>query len=187
MTTLNAVVENSLSNIRGINANIVRLQEEAKAARQAAIEPFLEALAASGTVSLIVVWGYTPGFNDGEPCEHSYSYAVNIQDAKSEDLFERGSMGLGDLEELGGGLKSERQWSSAKGGYEEFPNAIADNIALCEAHGHIWAKPDAEIMRAINEVIIQTAEEENGTDYYVSYILKDGKFEVVRGDYDCGY
>lgn len=46
MTTLNAAVDSSLKTIRGINENIAKLQEEAKAARKAAVEPFLEALAA---------------------------------------------------------------------------------------------------------------------------------------------
>lgn len=186
MTTLNAVVENSLSTIRAIDANIVRLRDEAKAARQNAIQPFLEALAASGEVSLIVVYGYTPGFNDGEPCEHSADHFVNVEQCFREEMFDRG-VGLGDLEELGAGLKHERQWNGAKRGYDINLNALQENLDLCKAHGHVWAEPSTEIMTAIRDVIFETAEEENGTDYYVAYILKDGKFEVKSGEYECGY
>jgi hypothetical protein len=186
MTSLNTAVETSLAGIRDISANIARLTEEAKTARKAAIEPFLDALAASGEVSLIVVYGYTPGFNDGEPCEHSGDFFVNIQHAADEDMLDR-DFELDLPDELTGGLRKERSWNSAKRDYVIDAGAAEGNAALCREHGHVYAKPSPPIMKAISDVIFDAAEEENGTNYFVTYVLKDGKFGVNSGEYDCGY
>lgn len=168
MTALNAAVESSLTTIRSINENIAKLQEEAKAARAAAVEPFLDALAASGEVSLIVIWGYTPGFNDGEPCEHSSDYVINVDDAMSEDIFDR-DMGL---EELGEKLQDDDGDITAES---------------CRAAGHVFGRASDTIRKAIKDVIFDTVEEEEGTDYYVAYVLEDGKFVKREGEYTCGY
>lgn len=186
MTQLNSVVQSSLAGIIGINENIARLQEEAKTARKAAIEPFLAALAASGEVSLIVVRGSTPGFNDGEPCEHSADMFVNIKSAKEEELDE-GDLGFELPEELAEGIKQEQTWNRETRSHVVDATALADNIALCREHGHVYAEPSADIMKALTAVIFDTAEEENDTNYFVTYVLKDGKFEVNTGEYDCGY
>ena len=36
-------------------------------------------------------------------------------------------------------------------------------------------------------LLFTNAEEEFGTDYYVVYILKDGKFKRTDGEYSAGY
>ncbi|WP_065091460.1 hypothetical protein [Rhizobium leucaenae] len=186
MTNLNVAVSASLAGILSINENIASLQEEAKAARKAAIEPFLEALAASGEVSLVVVRGHTPGFNDGEPCEHSAEMFVNIKKAKEEDVLD-GDFGIDLPEELVEGLVDEVSYERPS--YKRIVNegALAANIALCREHGHVYGEPSAEILKALNAVIFDTVEEENETNYYVTYVLTDGKFEVSTGEYDCGY
>lgn len=187
-TTLNDAVEKSLSTIREIDEKVAKLQEEAKLARQAAFEPFLESLAASGEVSLIVIYGYTPGFNDGEPCEHSGDFFVNIAQAKSDDCFERGIDALeGEEFEWIEQLQKESSYNYATRSYDINTGAMAHNEKLCAEHGHVYKAPSDEIIKAINDVIFETCEEENGTDYYVVYILKDGKFERHSGAYDCGY
>ncbi|MEZ2132519.1 MULTISPECIES: hypothetical protein [unclassified Sinorhizobium] len=186
MSQLSETVAGSLKAIRDINDNIERLRKEAKAARAAAIEPFLESLAATGEVSLIVVYGYTPGFNDGEPCVHSSSWHVNIEGAQDDDLFDL-DLDLDLPEEITKGLKPDRSWDSAKSDYVTNVNARAENIALCRKHGHMFLKPSDTIMKAISDVIYDTIEEEKGTNYYVTYTLKDGKFEKSEGYYYCGY
>ncbi|MGV1754758.1 hypothetical protein [Agrobacterium sp. CG674] len=168
MTAINTAVAGSLASILAINENITKLQEEAKAAREAALEPFLAALAESGEVSLIVVYGSTPGFNDGEPCTHSYDYFVNVEQARDEDCFDRG-FDLDDLEEL---LTDE-------------DGCITEEST--KAAGHVYGAPSKEIKTAIGQLIVETVDEEEGTDYYVTYVLKDGKFEKNSGEYDCGY
>lgn len=181
MNSLDATVTESLSAIQGINAEIARLAEEAKAARKKAIEPFLESLAKSGEVSIIVVRGYTPGFNDGEPCEHSADFFVNVKSVWGDD-----SVGVDLPSDLIDGLEPEGKWVKDEG-YKTDEAILANNIALCQKHGHVYLEPSAEIMKAISNVIFDTAEEENETNYYVTYLLKDGKFEVHSGHYDCGY
>lgn len=173
MSELNETIKNSVKDIAAINANIEKLKEEAKEARQAAMQPFLQALAESGAVSAIIVRGYTPGFNDGEPCEHSASMFVNFREFVEDDLADR-------LDEFGLELNDELVDGLNYGQHEA-------NAALCAEHGYIYERPSAEILKAIQEIIFDTAEEENETDYYVSYLLKDGKFEVSQGDYSCGY
>lgn len=186
MTQLNSVVQSSLAGILSINENIARLQEEAKAARKAAIEPFLSALAESGEVSLIVVRGSTPSFNDGEPCEHSADMFVNIKAATEEELHDN-DLGFELPEELVDGLKRERTWNREKRDYDVDATALAANIAICKEYGHVYGEPSAEVMKALRAVIFDVAEEENVTNYFVTYVLKDGKFEVTTGEYDCGY
>lgn len=169
--TLNAATETSLANIRNIGLDIARLTQEAKEARKAAIEPFLDALAASGEVSLIVIYGYTPGFNDGEPCTHSGDYLVNILDLQESCDLDNDKFNLELPEELVEGLMNNR----------------GDDAALCAKHGHVHKHPSADIMDAIANVVFETAEEEHGTNYYVAYVLKDGKFLMNSGEYDCDY
>ncbi|SCW95366.1 hypothetical protein [Ancylobacter rudongensis] len=171
MPDVNSVVADSLASILAINTKIERLNEEAKTERQKALAPFLEALAKSGEVSAIIVRGYTPGFNDGEPCEHSADVFVNIEEIYGEDLQDT---------DAGGNLPEEL--------FEELSYGSADaNRELCTKFGHVYDKPSAEIMNAIRTLIFATAEEENSTNYFLSYVLKDGKFEIASGEYDCGY
>jgi hypothetical protein len=100
-----------------------------------------------------------------------------------EEIHE--SVGIELPEELND-LQRPRVYNRASG-YVDVPEAVAHNIDLCQRLGHVYEKPSQEMMDAISMVIFDTAEEENGTDYYVAYVLKDGKFEVSRGDYECGY
>lgn len=180
MTELNTVVSDSLAGILAINKNIEDLVQEAKKKRQDALEPFLEALAASGQVSVIYVRGYTPGFNDGEPCEHSADCWVNLEQLHGDYLLDDGGEEFGlnlDFDSLDEDFQSE----------QTIPGAKEANIALATKLGHIWTPPSAEILNAIETLIFQTVEEEEDTDYWVSYILEDGKFVRRSGDYDCGY
>lgn len=185
MTGLNSTVATSIAALTTIGEGIKRLQEEAKAARQNALQPFLEALAASGQVSMIVIRGSTPGFNDGEPCTHSADIFVNMGEIIRDEVCD--SIGLELPDELVDGIQWEKNWSHEKREYEIDQARLESNRELCREHGHVYDDPSPEIAGAINALIFETAEEENGTDYYVAYVLKDGKFEMTSGEYDCGY
>jgi hypothetical protein len=187
MTAITEIATASMSEVSRIGAEIVALQEEAKRKRQEAMKPFLEALAASGAVSIIVIKGYTPGFNDGEPCEHSADFYVNVEQIMDNDLHEDGDLGFELPEEILDGIQTDDAWNSTTRTYEEIPEAAEHNRALCRAHGHVYSPPGEEVMKAISALIFETAEEDYNTDYYITYVLKDGKFEVTNGDYDCGY
>lgn len=187
MRNLSHAVQSTVAEIASINETIAKLQADAKVARKEAIKPFLEALALSGEVSLIVVRGSTPGFNDGEPCEHSADIFVNVKSAKENDLLDGDKYGFEFPEDVKNALVAE--YSYEKPSYKRVVNegALGKNIELCRSAGHVYEEPSADVMQAIQSVIFDTAEEENGTNYYVSYILNDGKFEVHTGEYDCGY
>lgn len=173
-------IQDTLNNLKQIGNEVQELQRKAKEARKAALEPFLEALAASGEVSIITVRGSTPAFNDGEPCEHSADFWVNVQQHIENDVDM-----TSDLEDIE--VEDYQTWDREQRQYRDIPGAIERNTAACAEHGHIYDKPSDEIMQAISAVIFDSIEEDFGTDYYVTFILKDGKFVRDEGDYDCGY
>lgn len=177
----------AVSDVSRISNEMTALKEAAKEARAKAVEPFLDALAASGLVSAILVRGYTPGFNDGEPCEHTADIWVNIEQLAGDCILEDDDYGLDVPEELIEGLQETRRYNSPTRSFDDFPDAVRENTDLCARFGHVWAAPPTEIMVALNQLIFTMEEETNGTNYYVTYILKDGKFERSSGDYDCGH
>ena len=186
MTAINSLVGSTLADILAINTEVEALLASAKTKRQAAVQPFLDALAASGEVSIIAIRGYTPGFNDGEPCTHSAEFYVNVKAIIGDEVLES----LGDGLELGDwteDIEAEEGWDT---GYKKrvFDQAKLDaNIQLCKDHGHVYLEPSRDVMSAIDTLLFTNAEEEFGTDYYVVYILKDGKFERTDGEYSAGY
>lgn len=166
-------IAETLINLRTIGAEVAELQRKAKEARKAALEPFLDELAKSGTVSIITVRGYTPSFNDGEPCEHSADFWVNIKSHAYNEVDM-----TGDLEEV---------FDELVGSWRPSEDEIKTNRELCAAKGHVYDEPSKEITDAIQAVIYDSIEEDYGTNYYVSFVLKDGKFERHEGEYDAGY
>jgi hypothetical protein len=188
MTELNAVVGASLAGILSINKDIEALVQEAKSRRQTAMDPFLDALAASGEVSAIVVRGYTPGFNDGEPCEHSADIWVNLEQMYGDDLLDSSEdYGMGLEDDAASGFQRDSKYDRDLGRYVDLPGAKEANVALAAKLGHVWSPPSEEILAAIRTLIFTTIEEEEDTNYWVSYILTDGKLVRHSGEYDCGY
>lgn len=175
-------VAETLINLRTIGAEVAELQRKAKEARKAALEPFLAELAKSGEVSIITVRGYTPSFNDGEPCEHGADFWVNV-DQHWRDEVDMTS----DLDDVFNELIEHRNWNRETRVYDVSDEGLRINREVCERHGHVFDTPSDEIMQAISAVIYDSIEEDFGTNYYVTFILKDGKFERHEGDYDAGY
>lgn len=175
-------IEKTLNDLRTIGAEVQELQRKAKEARKAALDPFLDQLAASGLVSIITVRGSTPSFNDGEPCLHSADFWVNIQQHSGDEVDM-----TGDLEEIFEGLQDTYRYDRPSYTRIDIPEAIEANRKLCAEHGHVFDAPSDEIIHAISAVIFDSIEEDFGTNYYVTFILKDGKFVREEGDYDCGY
>lgn len=175
-------IEQTLSNLRTIGAQVADLQRQAKEARKAALEPFLAELAKSGQVSIITIRGYTPGFNDGEPCEHGADFWVNIEQHWGDEVDM-----TSDLEDVFYELVDYKNWNRETRQYDVSEKGLRINNEICERHGHVFDTPSAEIIKAIEAVIYDSIEEDYGTNYYVTFILKDGKFVREEGDYDCGY
>ena len=175
-------LEKTLNDLRNIAAEGQELQRTAKEARKAALQPFLDELAKSGTVSIITLRGYTPGFNDGEPCEHSADFWVNVAQHWGDDVDETHE--LGKIFEK---LQNTYEWDRENRRRVDLPEAIEANRKLCAEHGHVYDAPSSEIVGAIEAVIFNSIEEDYSTNYYVTFMLKDGKFVRDEGDYDCGY
>lgn len=167
-------IQDTLNNLKAISDEVAELQRKAKEARKAALEPFLDELAKSGTVSIITIRGYTPSFNDGEPCEHSASFWVNIKQHAKDEIDQNG-----ELEDVFGALQGS-SWRPTE-------KDKAANRAICAEHGHVYDEPSKEIIDAIAAVIFDSIEEDYSTNYYVTFTLKDGKFVREEGDYDCDY
>lgn len=49
-------------------------------------DTLLEWLESEKTVSIITIRGYTPSYNDGEPCEHSSTCYVNLSEHSYEEI-----------------------------------------------------------------------------------------------------
>jgi len=175
-------IQDTLNNLAQIGKEVQELQRKAKQARKAALEPFLEALAASGEVSIITVRGYTPSFNDGEPCEHGADFWVNIDQHWGDEVDMTEEIG-----EIFEGLQKTYVYERPSYTRIEIPEAIEANRKLCAEHGHVFDSPSDEIVQAISAVIYDSIEEDFGTNYYVAFVLKDGKFERTEGEYDPGY
>lgn len=175
-------IQETMTNLKKIGDEVAELQRKAKEARKAALEPFLDELARSGTVSIITVRGYTPGFNDGEPCEHSANFWVNVVQHWDDEVDE--TYELGEIFEE---LQNTHKWDRENRRRVDLPEAIEANRKLCAEHGHIFDAPSKEIIDAISAVIFDSIEEDYSTNYYVTFTLKDGKFVREEGDYDCGY
>lgn len=190
MTDINHMVGAGLTEIYAIDQKVQALLEEAKTLRQQAMQPFLDALAASGEVSLIIIRGYTPGFNDGEPCEHSADFNVNFRQVTDEEWIGPDSsddFGVEVDDEFWEGWRQERTYDATLGRYVDDTGAVTANRKLCASIGHVYDAPKKEILDAIRTLIFDTVEAEQDTNYYVTFILKNGKFEREDGEYDCGY
>lgn len=180
------VVSTTLDSLERIGEEMQRLNERMRAERKAALQPFLDALAASGEVSVIAITGYTPAFNDGEPCTHTAEYYVNVKECFEQDLL-RPDVIPGLPDEICDGLKPVGGYDSRLCRWVDYPEAEEENAELCRKFGHVYAPPSREIDAAIRDLVFAAAEDEHTTNYCVSYILKDGKFEEHSGSYDCGY
>lgn len=71
---------------------------------ESAFEPTMLGILSNPDINRIIVLGWTPGFNDGEPCEHSTQSYLNYTDREEEDAD------LNDSEETGGSYGKEFDW-----------------------------------------------------------------------------
>jgi hypothetical protein len=161
------------------------------------VSPVLEAIAQMGTVGVIYVYGYTPGFNDGEPCEHDAYQLIGLSGIDGEEkldeflstagLYDTESEALSALEELP--YKSKWQDDSA----EEIAEYEATKARLySELATDLGLTPEGDydskvVNSAISNVVIPALDREFTTNYQVVYIFKDGTFTRHVDDYDCGY
>jgi hypothetical protein len=141
----------------------IRLIKEAAALYdktvQDAFQPGLQYIAENygNDIDIITIIGYTPGFNDGEPCEHSSDY-----------MF-----GYSDLENYGGEYLME-DW-------------FEDQEELIEKLLEKEVKVPAEVKTFVATALDEYFEKKLGTNYRVHIIFENGTYRIEEDEYDCGY
>lgn len=127
-----------------------------------AIEPGLKYIAETygDELGVITILGWTPGFNDGEPCEHSTEHLYGYRELSNfglEHLVEEWFEGVDNAED-----KIE----------ELFEKAVT---------------PAKEVREFVSNALENWADEKHGTDYRVHFIFENGNYRIEKDDYDCGY
>lgn len=171
---INQVVNGTISELLSIQQRVDELLQQAEQLRAAALQPLLQWLAESKTVSLITVRGYTPSFNDGEPCEHTSDCYINVRQHVYEEIPFPSSESI--EEEL---LEDYL--------YTPSTEALQHNASVCEKHKHVYDLPPQEIISAIHNVIYESIEKQYSTNYIVQFVLRDGRFERTDDDFYIDY
>jgi hypothetical protein len=181
---MNDVIATTLQEISNAKQEYERLMQQA-------VEPVLKAIAESGQVSHLVVIGFLPGFNDGEPCEHTVNSYVNIQEMISEELFDRGISVLNEvfdedfIEKMDdvGYIPTYRELN------EEEKTFLQTAEQICEEKGALFERcSDKAILNAIDAIIVPYLDSVHQTNYQVAFVFnKDGTYKKFVDDYDCGY
>lgn len=117
----------------------------------------------------IVIRGYTPSFNDGEPCEHSSSYSLCVGHTVSSNgnykWFKHDELEASDNEELSEFLEiNNEEMTSINSKFEGNSDFFSD-------------------MEALHDVVSEAFE----TDYEVKIKVKGGVITIDHDYYDCGY
>lgn len=108
----------------------------------------------------ILVLGWTPVFNDGEPCEHSIEWCIGSEINEYEYVE--------NFPNLFKGIKAE-----------EIENEM-DSIKLRETTGE-------KGYNLMMEGVLMWLDNMYGTDYAVLICIGKEGVKVVKEEYDCGY
>lgn len=158
------------------------------------VTPVLGALSELGTIGVLYIYGYTPGFNDGEPCEHSTDYFIGLEDIASEERLDE------FLSMTGAESESLDEWADVPYKSKWQKDAEAEIEEYESERARLWAKamdelgfPETgeydrkEVNAAIQSVVIPALDREFDTNYQVAYIFENGTFKRFDTEYDCGY
>lgn len=108
----------------------------------------------------VYIQAYTPGFNDGEPCEHSsyLYYGEELKDFIEEECYED------DVIEFLKPFTEDINKIKHKD-LDQLPNNFGEAIELIDNVLHRYY----------------------GTDYQVLFIIGEGHVRMIKEDYSCGY
>lgn len=111
-------------------------------------------------LEMVLVYGYTPGFNDGDPCSHTqYSIFDGNEIIDTVDLLD----------------------------ILEFDEDEDEDDALENINSKLSSTEAQKIERKI-DAVDDLLERVYYTDFYVfARRLEDGTIEIDKGDYECGY
>jgi|SRR6478609_2323147 len=129
---------------------------------EAMVKGFFETLFAENKdLDMVLVYGYTPGFNDGEPCTHS-----QYSNFDGEEI--NGTVDLWDIVDID---EDEDDWEEA---LENINSKLSrDNMQKIE---YAIDKIDDLLERVYD------------TNFYIlARRIEDGTIVLTVGEYDCGY
>ena len=138
----------------------IQLAKEAYSiALKDAVEPTLKHIAETygSEIDIITIIGYTPGFNDGEPCTHSLDYGF----------------GYGFLSDYGLEYLMEDWFGDDEDKIEELMNKEV--------------KVTQELKDFVSNVLDPYFAEKLVTDYHVTIFFENGTYRIDEDEYDCGY
>lgn len=138
---------------------IQNAKEAYSIALKEAVNPTLEHIAKEygHDIDMITIIGYTPGFNDGEPCTHGSDWGF----------------GYGYLEDFGLEDFMEDWFEDDEEKIEELMNKSIE-------------VPN-ELGEFVRDVLDPYFEEKLVTDYRVHIIFENGTYRIEEDEYDCGY
>lgn len=143
------------------NSHLTAIRKLVKDHGDEMVTGFFETLFAENkNLDVVLVYGYTPGFNDGDPCTHTQ---YSVYDAEEiNDTFDF---------------------------YDYFSDEDEDDVdeKTSKLNEHLSTKDAYEIESKIDS-IEELLERVYDTNFYLCVLRKeDGSIEINTGDYDCGY
>lgn len=134
-------------------------QQLSKAYNEVTIEKFFDDYKDSEKPLFVYIQGYTPGFNDGDPCEHSVETTIGVD--------------LGDLLE----------YSNVDS--DLFSNF--DLTVELFKHEYLFAKEPGNLREYIQVLLEELLYRKFGTDWQILIKCHNGIVEYRKSDYYCGY
>lgn len=136
----------------------------------AEVETSLREIVETGTAHYVMLYGWTPGFNDGDPCTHSMNVVVDGWEAWGE----ADTLIVPDEDD---GAVSESIYDSE--------DDETDIRAAWPLHG---TKDSTAPLRNALQKLEGLFEKAWGTDWCaVVYRDADGNVQLRKGSYECGY
>jgi hypothetical protein len=153
-------------------AKMKALRDQQKAEAEVAFVGFVNAVFAEfPALNRVVVRGYTPSFNDGDPCTHSHEVYLTFEDFCELNEYE--------IEE---GEDRVVRYNGYTHEYEfiDGVDQTAFNVDLAEEH--------AELIKRAFGVFDEAIEDIFNTDFLLTWTRRDdASVAFEKGDYECGY
>ena len=156
-------------------AEITRMAAEQKAARGTLFSQFTARIFEEfPNLNRVVVQGYTPGFNDGDPCTHSQQTYVSVSDFSD---FHESDEEDSPVEYVSGLSENYRECYRLKEGADGFPF----NTDL--------TAEELEQVRTAFDAFGEAIEDLYTTDFTLTWKRSndDGKVTFAHDHYECGY
>lgn len=144
----------------------------------------LEFLSKEGDVSFIRIIGYTPSFNDGEPCEHLVNYEIDVYNCFLKEI---GCCYLEDILYYFGITGDEV--NEIEYFFKNKPKNKEDFEGINSKYGINFGPPEnkTDVQRFVDLVAVPYFNKKFKTNYMVTLIFKNGGVEEQIEEYDCGY